>query len=304
MIVAPDDDIHAAAVAAALQQRGGEAVLWAADDFPASDRVAFDPTTGVLDVVTGDARISSGPLHSVWWRRPGPFRVAPEVADPRVRRFCFAEIDHFVRGVFDALPIPVINRPSADDAARKPCQLTIAHALGLTIPDTIIATDPERVIEFWRRHDGRCVYKPLTAPTFRMAETRRLTAEQLDRLDALAHAPVIVQEHVQRGLDVRATVIGDRTFSAEVATNRPEADIDWRLDLTATWRMHDLPKVVADRLCALIRTMDLDYGCVDLRRRPDGEYVFFEVNPAGQFLFAEVDAGLPLARAMAELLLR
>jgi len=31
--------------------------------------------------------------------------------------------------------------------------------------------------------------------------------------------------------------------------------------------------------------------------------VFFEVNPAGQFLFMETDADLPVSKAMAELLL-
>lgn len=304
LIVAPEDDAHGAAVAAAIERSGGTTVQWGGVDFPAVGRVAFDPMTTALDMVTGDTRISTATLHSVWWRRSGPFRVAAEVADPRVRRFCLAEVDHFWWGVFDALPIPVINRPSAERAARKPRQLTIAHNLRLTIPATIITTDPDQVIEFWHRHDGRCVYKPLTAPTFRLAETRALTAEHLNRLDALAHAPIIVQEHVPRGADVRVNVIGDHVFAAEVTTVRPEADIDWRLDLTATWQAHSLPQIIADRLRTLIQVLGLDYGCIDLRRRPDGEYVFFEVNPAGQFLFVEVDAGSPLAQAMAELLLR
>lgn len=113
-----------------------------------------------------------------------------------------------------------------------------------------------------------------------------------------------MQEHVPRGRDVRVTVIGERVFAAEVATVRPEADIDWRLDLAATWHGHDLPEALADRLRALLRALGLNYGCIDLRRRPDGDYVFFEVNPSGRFLFVEIDAGPPLAQAMAELLLR
>jgi hypothetical protein len=304
LILSPPDDVHAAAVATAVERLGGEAVCWGAAEFPAKGYVAFDPSTGGIDVRTDEGTISTGPLHSVWWRRPGPLTVGAEVTDRRVRRFCLAETESFFRGVFDALPIPVINRPSADDAARKPRQLEVAQRLGLRIPETVFTNDPRRVVEFWRRHEGKCVYKPLTAPAFRMAETRVLEEEQLDRLDALTHAPIIVQEHVPRGVDVRVTVIGDEAFAAEVTTVRPEADIDWRLDLTASWRAHELPSGIIDGLGALLRALRLEYGCVDLRRRPDGEYVFFEVNPAGQFLFVEIDAGLPVTGAMAALLLR
>jgi hypothetical protein len=58
------------------------------------------------------------------------------------------------------------------------------------------------------------------------------------------------------------------------------------------------------KLLSLVRALGLHYGCIDLRQRPDGTYVFLEVNPAGQFLFIEIDTGQPLTRSMAELLLR
>jgi len=48
--------------------------------------------------------------------------------------------------------------------------------------------------------------------------------------------------------------------------------------------------------------LGLHYGCIDLRRQPDGQYRFFEVNPSGQFLFAEIDTGQPLLNALATLL--
>lgn len=180
----------------------------------------------------------------------------------------------------------------------------VAHELGLRVPATLLTNEPARVVEFWHRHAGPCVYKPFTAPSFRMVETRALEPEQLDRLEALAHAPIILQEHVPRGVDVRVTVVGHEAFAAELAMVRPEAEIDWRLDLTACWQPHALPTAIEERLRALLRVLGLDYGCVDLRRRPDGEYVFFEVNPAGQFLFVEVDTELPISAAMAALLLR
>jgi glutathione synthase/RimK-type ligase-like ATP-grasp enzyme len=48
--------------------------------------------------------------------------------------------------------------------------------------------------------------------------------------------------------------------------------------------------------------MGLVYGAIDLRLTPDGEYVFLEINPAGQFLYIEGATGLPIAAEMARTL--
>jgi hypothetical protein len=49
----------------------------------------------------------------------------------------------------------------------------------------------------------------------------------------------------------------------------------------------------------LIRRLGLEYGAIDLRLTPDGEYVFFEVDPSGQFLSIEQSSGLPISAAVA-----
>jgi hypothetical protein len=49
--------------------------------------------------------------------------------------------------------------------------------------------------------------------------------------------------------------------------------------------------------------MDLPLAGVDLRRRPDGRYVCFEVNPMPAYTYFEAQTGLPIRRALAELLI-
>lgn len=44
------------------------------------------------------------------------------------------------------------------------------------------------------------------------------------------------------------------------------------------------------------------YGAIDMRLGPDGRYVFFEVNPAGQWLFVEERTGQPITATLARLL--
>jgi glutathione synthase/RimK-type ligase-like ATP-grasp enzyme len=143
----------------------------------------------------------------------------------------------------------------------------------------------------------------LTSPSWTFTETRVLTDEDLRHLDRLRHAPMIVQEKINKGVDVRVNIFGNTVYACEVKTSIPQAELDWRIDVTARWYEHQLPKDIASKLIGLLRALKLHYGCIDLRRQSDGGYCFFEVNPSGQFLFAEIDTGQPLLRSLAELLI-
>ena len=48
--------------------------------------------------------------------------------------------------------------------------------------------------------------------------------------------------------------------------------------------------------------LGLVYGAIDMRRTPDGRYVFLEINPAGQWLFVEHFSGQPITSTLARLL--
>ena len=48
------------------------------------------------------------------------------------------------------------------------------------------------------------------------------------------------------------------------------------------------------------RAPDLEYGAIDMRLTPEGESIFLEVNPAGQFLYVEMATGMKIAAASAE----
>jgi glutathione synthase/RimK-type ligase-like ATP-grasp enzyme len=132
-------------------------------------------------------------------------------------------------------------------------------------------------------------------------ETRELKKEDLNHLDKLRYAPIIVQEKIQ-GRDIRVNIFGEKIFAASITINRKEASLDWRLDLTSSCKEHNLPKNQSERLLKLMKRLRLHYGCIDLRLKPDGTYVFFEINPSGQFLFVEDDTHQPLCESMAELL--
>jgi glutathione synthase/RimK-type ligase-like ATP-grasp enzyme len=47
----------------------------------------------------------------------------------------------------------------------------------------------------------------------------------------------------------------------------------------------------------------LNYGAIDIIVTPEGRHVFLEVNPVGEFFWLERHPGLPIADAIADVLL-
>ena len=56
---------------------------------------------------------------------------------------------------------------------------------------------------------------------------------------------------------------------------------------------------VADRLKELMRLLGLTFGGIDLVLTPDGDYVFLEVNPSGQWLWLDDKLTLGISDAIA-----
>jgi glutathione synthase/RimK-type ligase-like ATP-grasp enzyme len=296
-------DVHAQSVIRELAKAGESDVrLVDLRDVPqrASVTMAFSNAHG-----SGfELAIGNGPpvrldaVQSFWWRRPQTF-VLPGGMDANSQHFALTELSTAFQGLWQCTTGLWINDPVRDSAAaHKPWQLETARDVGLAIPDTLMTTDPEKVRAFWESRRGEVIYKPFLQTFHSWRETRQLKREELALLDSVRLAPVIFQSLVPGAADLRVTIIGDEIFPAAVDIDKMEYKLDVRLNQQA-YERHQLPADVGARLLELMRRLGLEYGAIDLRLTPDGEYVFFEVNPAGQFLFVEHACGLPISAALA-----
>lgn len=309
ILVSHLDDPHAVHVLARLQSRGADVVLFDTARFPrdiqlsvaqshaerwrASVNIAGEPR----DLT--DARV-------VWWRRPLPFRLHDEVADAEERAFAYGECHAATSGLWSCLDAVWINDPDRDQiAARKLFQLKVAAQLGLRTPRTCVTNDPEQAGRFVRTEGSRgTIYKSFGATENAWRETRLLRADEHALLANVQFAPVIFQEHISAVVDLRITIIGDDIFSAEIGSQQTGYVYDFRMSMDeATVRPHRLPDLVEDQLRALMASLGLVYGAIDMRLTPDGEYVFLEVNPAGQWLFIEQRTGQPISDALCSFML-
>jgi glutathione synthase/RimK-type ligase-like ATP-grasp enzyme len=83
------------------------------------------------------------------------------------------------------------------------------------------------------------------------------------------------------------------------------ARVDWRLGDVGRLphAAVELPAEVGDRCLELTASYGLRFAAIDLAETPDGQYVFFEINPNGQWAWVEQACGLPLASHLADELL-
>lgn len=88
-------------------------------------------------------------------------------------------------------------------------------------------------------------------------------------------------------------------YAALIATTA----LDWRPDLNVPISPWPVPDGIRRRVGTVLRQLGLRMGIVDLKLTPEGEPVWLEVNPQGQFLFLEPLTGEPLTEHFADFLL-
>ena len=309
LILAPETDAHASAVLGHLRAIGRDAEVVDLSQFP--QQISLEANYDCygarnFSLCDSGRKIDLSAVRSAWWRRPQSPIINPAIASDRHRVFAMNECAEALAGLWHALEVFWVNDPATDHAAhRKLYQLRIAQEVGLRIPESTITNDPGAARVFIDRRGYRdVIYKSFSAMEDQWRETRLLKEDELSLVDNVSYAPVIFQQYIPAAYDVRLTVIGDQLFPAAIHSQDTDYPVDCRMDLeNAAVEPIELPKKVCDKVRALMRRLGLVYGAIDLRLNSDNdEYVFLEINPAGQWLFIEERTGQPIGKALADIL--
>jgi glutathione synthase/RimK-type ligase-like ATP-grasp enzyme len=253
----------------------------------------------------GERNLDLSEFGAVWWRRPQQPEVSNDITDLTNRQFATNECAEALGGLWHALDAFWVNDPAKDHVAhRKVMQLRRAQECGLQLPHTLITNDPVQAKIFI---DGRgyknIAYKAFSALESAWRETRILQISELSLLNNVKYAPLIFQEYIQAECDVRITMVGAEIFAAAIYSQKTSYPVDFRMDMaSAEIKPITIPDHIENRLKLFMQVLGLQYGAIDMRIRPDGEYVFLEINPAGQWLFVEEATHQPIAAALAQLL--
>jgi len=144
------------------------------------------------------------------------------------------------------------------------------RAHGFAAPRTLMTNDPSQAIAFINEV-GQAVAKPSVG----IGSTRKITEEDLARLDELQVCPVLMQEFLN-GDTIRVHIIGESVVLALRILSGGE--VDSRTNPQG-FEYIRLPELEEQKIVQANRTLGLHYAAWDIIATKDNRYVYLDCNP-------------------------
>lgn len=303
LIISHHSDVHALAVQCALLNRGKRSRYLCMDAYPFvcahSLKVSNSGSNSDIGGLT-EANLES--VDSIWFRRRAITRIFDYCEPWSDEDFRRRTIAAYAYGLYEWLAennrdAIWVNHPHAAARANsKALQLQLARDNGFQIPDTLISNDPGEIRKFFSGRESTVV-KSFIPFGWRKEDDGRIVALTSEipcdfeiENESLRLQPAIYQDKIKKAFEVRYTIFGDYEFAIRIdSQRRKETHLDWR----AAPPKHEevspiiLPDSIRYRCRGLMQSLGISFGCFDLINNEEGEYIFLEVNEAGQFLWIE-----------------
>jgi hypothetical protein len=247
---------------------------------------------------------------NVWYRRPERLKCS-HLDESVESNLALDEWAESLEAFLSHIPVARwMNHPSANVAAsHKLQQLTIASNLGFLIPNTLVTQDPAELQDFFRRVQGRVIVKPLSAgylerPNKEMDTliyTNRVDEQHLGDLSDLSGCPTLFQEEIIKSSDIRITVVDGHIHAAELKAS--DLDGVQRCDIRrnnmsdVVHRAVGLPDAIERDIHKLTAHYGLRYAAIDMAVTTKGDWVFFEINPNGQWAWMDLAGATNIAES-------
>lgn len=291
-------DYHVNAVVWGLGKLQVETEIWVPGDLPDFAGVSILLATSEPPTVTlrHAGRLIELTKVALIWNRRLDRPQAPGHSASEDHHVIESQTNEHVENVRSLLgwSIPTVN-PIREQAwaNRKAVQLETARRLGARVPATLISNDFEEIAAFWRTR--RCaVAKPYRTVSWKSGGevfasfATRMPEPTEDLRSSLELCPQIFQEAVDKVADVRLVAFGKHVFAVEVSAI--EGIVDSRFVVNkrkGQFRRITPPTVIRRFVDDYLNSLGLLYGAFDFAITPAGEWVFFECNESGQFLYLE-----------------
>lgn len=319
LVISNPEDEHTKCVVGKIRQIGAEPVLFFTEYLGQESMLALNQSRNkqpLLTLTLSRAKeVNLDEVYSVWYRRPRPVLIDMEVVRSKASEFAQYEWEAALESIYALMANPVwVSHPDRlRESARKPLQLHIAHQLGMSTPRTLITNEPGKVREFFRACRGKVVVKATgrgwvysdDGTDIEYVLTNRVSPSDLDADEEIRIAPITIQEEVEKDYEIRANIVGQEVLAIRIDSQQSEiSELDWRrYDIENTpYLPESLPADIEMKCLKLAKRLGIEFGALDLIRKPNGDYVFLEINGNGQFLWAEELSGVKVSDALARLL--
>jgi len=320
LIVTGIDDVHADIVIPLIEQSGVEVVRLNTDNFADNTHftVSSDAWAGDLHLIDSNRTFRTEEVTAVWYRKPVPVGTRRNFAFNAAREFATSEFEAFIKSLYGLMDRAfwLSDYWRIRAAGQKIPNLRIAEKIGLQTPRTLVTNREEDARRFAEACDWKLLAKPFGLTTFKTQENTHTSwdsfstvvdRETFERLaPTLSAAPVILQNYVEKLIELRVTIVGRRVFCTSIDSQKHSfARQDWRA-VDAEELAHKefkLPLPIKEKLLSFNQHFGLEFSTHDLIVNPSGEYIWLECNPNGQWRWIEELTGQPIAHAIAELLI-
>ncbi len=304
-------------VTKSLEAKGAKAIRLNTDFFPLKSNLEATYGEGQQSLFYVDehgVRHDLNNLEAVWYRRSRLSTGINEVMEAKYLRPTVKEVQRSFWGIMASLEVftfdPYHTIKTADE---KPLQLKIAQSLGLNIPKSLVCNSPDAVKVFKETCPNGIVTKMMSSFAIyedgkeNVVYTNELSDEDIADMEGLQLCPMTFQEKIEKKVELRITIVGDKIFTAAIDSQVSEkAKLDWRRDghdMIEDWVPYELPDEIGQKLLKLMDELRLNYGAIDMIVTPENKYVFLEINPVGEFFWLQIYSDLSISEAIAEVLL-
>lgn len=242
-------------------------------------------------------------FHSVWYRRTKAPSI--EFENNIEKQFFQKDIINFTKSIFELVKAKkwLSNPYKISNAENKLLQLKYASEIGFKIPKTIITNQPTDIIDFNKKNNNSIILKPLYSGRVLDGENQKLVfTNKLNIKDIEGNSfisfPILFQENIQKEYEIRVTVVNGNVFSAKVnSQENANSKIDWRRE-KLKFEPIVLPNKINNMCLEIVNKFGLQFGAIDLIKDKNGNFIFLEINPNGQWVWIEMDTGLKISDAI------
>ncbi len=245
-------------------------------------------------------------ISHVWLRRPVPF--GGEGDSGGEQKFEAGELTSAVEGFFAQIPLRKwMNHPTKNFlASLKIEQLAKAKEFGLEIPETLVTKNKIEFLEFWKKCNGSVIIKPLSVGYVEnekgsdsLIYTRQILEADLDTFEDDFVCPTLFQRLIKKKNDIRICWVDGKLEG--VALRKVKSDgqqiVDIRRDnmTGVVYSRLEIPTPVSLALGRLMESYELRFAAIDMMEDLEGNWIFLEINPNGQWAWLDIAGGQDIA---------
>ncbi|OJJ15279.1 grasp-with-spasm system ATP-grasp peptide maturase [marine bacterium AO1-C] len=271
-----------------------------------------------LSFLINGKRVSLADIDAYWMRKRG-IQVGTQlgeatVMDEHLTEVLKKEMIPLESHLHNLLEEPALVDTSVDSFSKaKYCNkldvLYQAKKHGLSIPDTLVTTRKEAVQRFFAEHKGQVITKGINttmALNGYATGTCVVTPQDIDELPE-AFFPTLWQTQINKRYELRVFYLEQQFYATAIFSQLDtQTSVDFRNYNTNTPNRvipFKLPPEIKEKLQRLINHLGYDSCSTDLIVDQQGDFIFLEINPVGQFGMVSEPCNYYLEKKVATILM-